>query len=545
MPILPPIIVENANEANWDAETDVAIVGFGGAGACAALEAHENGAKVMILDRFAGGGATRFSGGVIYAGGGTRIQREAGVEDTPEEMARYLRLEVGDAVSPDLLRRYCEGSRAELEWLMKQGVPFDSSFYKEKTVYPPEGYFLQYSGNEKSPAFASVAKPAARGHRTVGTGFSGYVFYDRLREAVERAGIKILEHSPVTRLVMDAAGRVIGIEARSLDQNRRRLHQKLFAKVDPMTPFNAGPAARSSRETARLEQDHAHAIRIRARKGVVLATGGFSHNLDMLKENVPFIASNIRATMRMASLGCNGSGHRLGLSAGGRTRGMDRVYLGRVMAPPAPYLRGIMVNRSGERFCSEDAYNSILGAAILAQPEGAAWLILNARDLHAAVRQCLLSGWATFRYFGGAALLNLLFGRTRRARSIGALGGKIGLDPAALENSVARYNQTMGAGDAFGKLPENRVPIEGASFYAVNFSIANIFAFSQLFTIGGLLVDEDSGQVLGQGDEPVQGLYAAGRTAFGLCSNQYVSGLSIGDCVFSGRRAGRHAASTS
>lgn len=542
MLIEPPLTVKQPEAVIWDEEADVVVVGFGGAGACAAIEARNKGADVIVIDRFAGGGATRFSGGVVYAGGGTSIQQAAGVEDTPEEMEKYLALEVGDVVSPEVLRRYCQNSADELQWLMDHGVPFDSTFYKEKTVYPPEGFFLQYSGNEKSPTYAKVAKPAARGHRTVGTGFSGYAFFDALRANIEQSNIQVFEHSPVSRLVADETGRIIGVEARLLDDNYRVAHQKLYTKVDPMAPFNAGAAARASRKSVEIEQSHTRKVLIRARKGVILATGGFSHSYDLLKTHVPLIARNVHATMRMASLGCNGSGHRLGMSAGGEARAMDRIYLGRVMSPPAAYLHGIMVNKYGERFCSEDAYNSILGGAILEQPDAEARLILNGRDFRNAMKQCVADGWAVFRYFGGAALLNILFGGTKRATTIAGLARKLGMQPETLEQTITRYNNTIQGDDDFGKLPENQVLIDDMAYYAVNFSISNTFAFSQLFTIGGLVVDEDSGEVLRPDGAPIRGLYAAGRTAYGLCSNQYVSGLSIGDCVFSGRRAGRHAA---
>jgi 3-oxo-5alpha-steroid 4-dehydrogenase len=63
-----------------------------------------------------------------------------------------------------------------------------------------------------------------------------------------------------------------------------------------------------------------------------------------------------------------------------------------------------------------------------------------------------------------------------------------------------------------------------------------------MLTLGGLTVDETTGEVLRADDSPIRGLHAAGRTAVGLCSRSYVSGLSLADCVFSGRRAGRHAA---
>lgn len=75
-------------DQRWNAEADVVIIGFGGAGACAALEAAQQGASVLVLDRFHGGGATSASGGVIYAGGGTPYQKAAGYDDTVEEMYR-------------------------------------------------------------------------------------------------------------------------------------------------------------------------------------------------------------------------------------------------------------------------------------------------------------------------------------------------------------------------------------------------------------------------------------------------------------------------
>src|SRR5215468_12116596 len=105
----------------WDLETDVIVIGFGAAGACAALEAAAAGAEVIVLDRFSGGGATALSGGVVYAGGGTRQQAEAGVDDTPEDMFRYLSTEVGDAVAPATLRDFCATSPAMLEWLSAKG----------------------------------------------------------------------------------------------------------------------------------------------------------------------------------------------------------------------------------------------------------------------------------------------------------------------------------------------------------------------------------------------------------------------------------------
>ena len=76
----------------WEREADVVIVGYGGAGACAAIEAAGLGVRVLVLEAASGGGgSTAISGGHLYLGGGTRVQRAVGLEDTPEEMFRYLR----------------------------------------------------------------------------------------------------------------------------------------------------------------------------------------------------------------------------------------------------------------------------------------------------------------------------------------------------------------------------------------------------------------------------------------------------------------------
>ena len=137
---------------DWDVEADVVVVGFGAAGACAALEAAAAGGSVLVLDRFGGGGATALSGGVVYAGGGTPQQHAAGVTDTPEAMFGYLRTEVGDAVPAATLREFCDGSVAMLAWLEGHGVPFEGSLCPDKTSYPTNRHYLYYSGSEMSAA---------------------------------------------------------------------------------------------------------------------------------------------------------------------------------------------------------------------------------------------------------------------------------------------------------------------------------------------------------------------------------------------------------
>ena len=92
----------------WDVECDVLVIGFGLAGASAAIEAADRGLDVVLIDRFQGGGSSEMSGGVVYAGGGTPVQQACGIADTPAAMADYLRHEVAGTVADETVQRFCE-----------------------------------------------------------------------------------------------------------------------------------------------------------------------------------------------------------------------------------------------------------------------------------------------------------------------------------------------------------------------------------------------------------------------------------------------------
>lgn len=539
------IKVERAEDISWDLEADVVVIGFGGAGASAALEACEQGASVLIVERFDGGGSTANSGGVYYAGGGTRFQQEAGVTDRPDEMFKYLSQECRGSVSDATLRRFCDESVANIDWLSGHGLGFEGSLYEGKTNYPPEDKYLYYAGNEKVPAFAAVAEPAARGHRTKGAGWTGYAYFDGLRRAVERLGIPIRTHSRVQRLVVNTEGSVVGVEVIEIDNEPdRRKHSALYAKVDPMRPFNTARAEKAIAEAAEFEHAVGRRRMIGARNGVILATGGFGYNVEMVRAHMPFLADRNNALMRLGSMGCSGGGIQLGVSAGGAVGKMDHAFLGRMIAPPNALVQGIMVNRLGERFVNEDAYNALLGGAIMNQPEGDAWIIID-RDLYRMLlRQCIPTGDGSFKPYLAPAILNLLFGGTKRARSLAELAEKIGVSPSRLVETVAETNASIaeGRGDPMGKNQDYARPLGRGPYRALNTSVGNPFSFCIFFTLGGLSVDELRGVVLRADGSPVDGLYAAGRAAMGLPSNGYISGLSLADGVFSGRRAGRDAA---
>ena len=201
--------------ADWDIQADVVVVGFGAAGACAALGGgrRRGGRRVLVLDRFDGGGATALSGGVVYAGGGTAQQRAAGVSDSAEAMFRYLRTEAGDIVPAGTLREFCEGSTAMLAWLEGHGVPFEGSLCPDKTSYPTNRHYLYYSGSELSAR--DIAPPAPEGTGLSAAAPRAGCCSRRLAAAVRRAGVEVERQTAAVRLITEN-GRVTGVECRSL-----------------------------------------------------------------------------------------------------------------------------------------------------------------------------------------------------------------------------------------------------------------------------------------------------------------------------------------
>jgi len=543
--VLPPLKVDDPERFAWDDAADVVVVGFGAAGACATLEARESGASVILVDKFEGGGATALSGGVVYAGS-TRFQREAGFEDSTEEMFKYLSLEVGDIVSRETLRRFCENSAANIDWLIEHGATYGARLAKPDEAYDTAlsaGASLYFSGNEYVRSYAKVAKPAPRGHITVGPGFGskGVHLYAALNKAVKRSGAKLQLRSPARRLIVDAGGRVVGIEVMmispgSLAWRLQRFCEHLYHKGKGNL---YGPPARLLARGIAFAERFGVPQRIRARGGVVLATGGFINNREMMAKYLP---QHLNA-IPMGSAGCQGDGIRLGQSVGALTR-LDCGESGRTMLVPKPFKFGLLVNAHGERFIAEDAYGLTIGHEIFQQDGHVVWLILDAAQFKAAWK--LVMPWRPMilRY-RIRALMPLLFA-WKRSSTLEGLAKKCGIQADALQNTFNRYNDHVrnGREDWLGKLVPNTVLLGEGPYYAIDCSPHSKGFPPTSLTLGGLLVDECNGQVQGAGQLPIEGLYAAGRAAIGMPSNFNVSGLSLADCVFSGRRAGRSAAGT-
>ena len=325
---------------DWDVEADVVVVGFGAAGACAALEAAAAGCSVLILDRFGGGGATALSGGVVYAGGGTPQQRAAGVTDTPEAMFGYLRTEVGDAVPAATLREFCDGSVAMLAWLEGHGVPFEGSLCPDKTSYPTNRHYLYYSGSELSAAPDAARRAAAppRGPPDPGPRHLGRAAVrpaGRRRPRRRRPGAHP-DHRPAGWSPTRRPGHRRGVPVAA---RRARLGPAGPPRPAPLVgeavPVRARRLGRVlHRPVGWLERRYARPLRVGAARGVVLAAGGFAANRPMMRAHAP----TARGGLPLATPGDDGSGIRLGTEAGGATAFLDRVSVWRFLSPPPALL---------------------------------------------------------------------------------------------------------------------------------------------------------------------------------------------------------------
>ncbi|MCC6644261.1 MAG: FAD-dependent oxidoreductase [Polyangiaceae bacterium] len=480
--LLPTRPLRATEIERFDDEADVVIVGFGGAGASAAIEACGAGARVLVLERGSeGGGSTAQSGGILYFGGGTPIQRACGFDDSVEEMFKYVLAASGPNPDEAKVRAFCEGSLEHFAWFLEQGVEFKPSFYAKKTTEPPTDDCLLYSGNEDCWPFNLVARPAPRGHKPKTTGSAGGLIMKRLMARATALGARVMENARAQTLVVDADGRVVGVAARVLGERRV----------------------------------------VRAHKGVILTAGGFIMNPRMVAQHAPkLLAVNIQ----IGNPGDDGAGILMGVGAGGGTICMGEGFVSMPFYPPSKLVNGIIVNEQGQRFVNEDAYHGRTGDFILRQSGGRAYLIVDNNSYGRPISGMQLKA---------------------AEETVAELEGALGLPAGSLTHTVDFYNRhaAAGADPLFHKKRDYLAPLSEPPFAAIDLSIDK--AVVPGFTMGGLDT-LPTGEVVSAAGTVVKGLYAAGRTTAGIprSAGGYSSGLSIGCATFFGRRAGRAAAAT-
>lgn len=464
---------------------DVVVVGMGIAGACAAIEAAEAGASVVVLEGASGpGGSSAQSGGEVYLGGGTATQQALGIEDSEQDMKAFLLEALGPNADETKIAEYCAGSTEHHDWLVDHGAVFNHKLWDTPTWMPGDDSGLMWMGERAQP-FASSARPAARGHRPPGPNFAGNLLMDALVATAEKVGV-VTHFDVKARSLIVEEGRIAGVRATEFGEERE----------------------------------------YRASRGVVLATGGFVDNERMVEQWAPQQVGKDAVSDGRD----DGTGIEMGMEAGAAVRRMHQTETAMLIIPRL-VVGGMLVDGDGQRFINEEVYPGLYCHAAVHHRRPPVWVIVDEQGIE-EVPDTELWGMQPMH----------------AAETISELAADCGLPADALAATLRRYNEGAETGEdtQCGKNAEWLRPLQ-PPFGAYPTGAGGPDSFNGLplkaqgFTLGGLHTDLES-RVLDRTGAPIAGLFAAGRCTHGLHGEGYISGTSLGDGSFFGRRAGRGAA---
>jgi 3-oxo-5alpha-steroid 4-dehydrogenase len=435
------------------------------------------------------------SGGYIYTGGGTALQKACGIKDTPENFYNHLIASTGptSGPSPSTHIERCEVLAKEgvsyFDWMVSFGIPYQERFFDGPCWQIPADYGLTWSGGESAYPFNQLADPAPRAHVAylppgsgVGDQGPGQVVMKHLTAGADALGVKKEVDIRVERLVTESDGRIVGVIGRRYGEE----------------------------------------IAVKARRGVILTAGGFMNNPEMLAQHTP----PTWGTMLTGTEGDDGRGIKMGQAVGGDVQLMDRSEVAVFLDLPLMW-NSIVVNMAGDRFVNEDSYGGRVGQHILFRQDGQALMVFDEEK------------WEAYQSAEGrhpAMSVPLTFA----CATLEELEKEAGLPAGSLVQTVDYYNKHAVNGDdpKFHKRAAYLKPIKAPYAAIVADKAHNSFG---CFTLGGLRANANS-EVLHVDGSPIPGLYAAGRTASGTPAWGYLSGTSLGDSIFFGRKAGVSAA---
>ncbi len=494
----------NGETVSYDA--DVVVIGAGGAGMTAAMTAADAGQKVVILESQAmvGGNSARATGGMNAAKTVYQDENEfdqaAGVEKTlataaekyadnetitalaktvSEQWAAYQANPTGyfDSVelmeldtmvggkginNPELVKTLCEGTADAIDWLDENGIT------------------LHNVSSFGGASVKRIHRPVNEEGKVVSVG--AYMI-PLLQENCEKRGIDIVLNTTVDTILTDANGAAVGVSGTDKDGNT--------------VVVNA--------------------------KSVILATGGFGANLDMVTQYKPELAG----FMTTNAAGAQGQGIEMATAIGAGTVDMDQIQIhptveANTAALITEGLRGdgaILVNANGERFIDEVGTRDVVSAAEIAQPGSYSWLIV---DQAMADASSVIQGYIKKGY-------------TKTGATYEELAKELDVDPAAFAKTMETWNGYVEAKNDpdFGRTSFAN-PLNNGPYYAIKVT-AGVH-----HTMGGVTINSAT-EVLKEDGTVIPGLFAAGEVTGGVHGANRLGGTAVADFVVFGRIAGESA----
>ena len=442
-----------AEKQNKKLKTDIVIIGAGGAGMTAAINARQAGKDVILLEKmpYAGGNTTKATGGMNAAE--THYQAEQGIEDSVEQFVEDT-MEGGHNINDRaLVETMAENSAEGIDWLDSIGAPLPK---------------VSFSGGATN---ARIHAPED------GSGVGAFLVTSMLKK-VNELGIDVMYNTTATELI-SKDGVITGVKAESRDTNYT---------------INA--------------------------KAVILATGGFGNNEDMIVQ----YRKDLKGTVTTSAPGVTGDGIVMAEKVGADLVDIDQIQLHPTVEQKTSMLitesvRGdgaILVNQDGKRFTDELLTRDVVSAAELEQPGSYAYIIFDQR-----LREGLK---ATEKYIST--------GITVEGETIEDLAEKIDVDPKTLAETLNNWNKYVAdkKDPDFGRTTGMDKDLSQAPYYAIK------IAPGIHHTMGGVHIDT-SAEVIDTEGNTIPGLFAAGEVVGGVHGGNRIGGNAVADIVVFGKIA--------
>ncbi|XKM13184.1 flavocytochrome c [Orbaceae bacterium ac157xtp] len=441
-----------------DKEYDIVVIGSGGAGLSAAIQAHDLGANVIVVEKMPviGGNTTKASAGMNAAE--TKFQKLKGIVDSKELFYKETLVGGKNKNNPELLHYFVEHAPEAINWLDENGI-------------------------ELSGITTTGGMSIDRTHRPASGAAVGGFLISGLVKNINKRGIEIMLDTSVTSIVTEN-------------------HKVTGVRVSE-------------------EDGSTHIIKTKA---VIVATGGFSANTQMVEKYRPDLKGFVTTNHK----GATGSGIMMLEELGAGTVDMGEIQIHPTVEQSTSYLisesiRGggaILVSQAGKRFVNELSTRDKVSADIIQLPEHYAYIMFDqqVRDENKAVEEYISQGLVV------------------ESNTVAELAKKLSIDADTLTKTIDRYNQFVGTknDEDFGRTTGMRHPINTGPYYAIK------IAPGVHHTMGGVTINTDA-QVLDTNHHVIQGIYAAGEVVGGVHGANRIGGNAVADIIIFGLQAGKEA----